>query len=113
MMAMYKRGEPVIYRVTKASVKPGPRAQHVAPSPQGELYSYLIDKFWIVAEILDGDRLLLRTRRGKEHVIQQDDPNLRAARWWERMLYRNRFPVSASPVSSDDSVLRPKQRATG
>lgn len=113
MMAMYKRGEPVIYRVTKASVKPGPRAQHVAPSPQGELYSYLIDKFWVVAEILDGGRVLLRTRRGKEHVISQDDPNLRTARWWERLLYRGRFPQSFTSVTNDDSVLRPKHRATG
>ena len=113
---MFHRGEPVIYRLTKSSMKPGPRAQKVAPAPQGDSYSYLVEKFWVVRDILSDGRVVLATRRGKEHVIEADDPNLRRARWWERIVYRGRFPDMASrqePASRDplDSPVRPKQRS--
>ncbi len=112
---MYKKGEPVIYRLMKTSTRPGPRAQHVDPSPQGELYSYLVDKFWTVAEVMPDRRLRLQTRRGKEHVLSADDPNLRPARWWERLFYRDRFPQLDAAVempSPEAAPLtpRPKQR---
>lgn len=85
-------GEPVIYRVTKQSAHPGPRAQEIYPTPGGEQYTYIVDKFWVVADIEADGRLRLRTRRGKEHVIAPDDPNLRPPHWWERLLHRHRFP---------------------
>jgi hypothetical protein len=44
----------------------------------------------------DGTVVLL-TRRGKQHVVQCNNPRLRPAKWWERVLYRNRFP--SNPVS--------------
>jgi len=36
-------------------------------------------------------RLLLRTRRGKTHVVEPNDPNLRHATFWDRVRYRKRF----------------------
>ena len=131
---MFQRGEPVIYRLTKSSMKPGPRAQKVAPAPQGDTYSYLVEKFWVVRDVLSDGRVVLATRRGKEHVIDADDPNLRRARWWERIVYRSRFPGiergsreatsqrdaaspesalpdSASPNAGTlEALVRPKQR---
>ena len=87
----FKKGDLVIYRKTKHSASPGPRAQKVEPAPHGEDYSYLVEKFWVVAEA-DEETVLLRTRRGKEHRLSANNPNLRHARWWERWFYRNRFP---------------------
>ena len=88
----YRAGDPVIYRKRKHSTSPGPRAQDVDPAPHGEEYTYCVDKFWVVRERLENGSLLLATRRGKEHVVSPDDPNLRHPHWWERWLYRDRFP---------------------
>jgi len=87
-----KPGAPVIYRMTKHSQCPGPRAKEVSPSPNGDEYKYQVDKFWIVDEIQDDGQLVIRTRRGKTRVIPPSDKNLRPATWWELLLYRNQFP---------------------
>lgn len=76
---MYKPGNLVIYRMPKQTVRPGPRAKEVRPAVHGDTYSHIVDKFWIVAELREGDKLLLRTRRGKKHAVNADDPNLRHA----------------------------------
>ena len=81
----------VVYRKTKFGPKPGPRAKEVSPAEHGDLYSYLVEKYWVVTEVLPDGRLRLRTRKGKERTVSADDPNLRPARWWERLLRRGRF----------------------
>lgn len=88
----YSTGDPVIFRKFKHSSAPGPRAKQVAPAPHGEEYAYCVDKFWTVVDVRDDGQLLVTTRRGKENVVAVGDPNLRPARWWERLLYRDRFP---------------------
>ena len=91
MKANYQIGDWVIYRKSKQSPIPGPRAQQVSPSPRGEAYSYVVDKFWIVSEVVDENHVRLRTRRGKEHLVSTVDRTLRPVRFWERWLYRRRF----------------------
>lgn len=81
----------MVYRKSKRSTSPGPRAQGVMASTKGEKYSYVVDKFWVVEDVLPNRNVLLRTRRGKLHQVSADDINLRPARWIERVLYRNRF----------------------
>lgn len=92
MRSRYRRGDPVIFRMRKHSTHPGPRARNVKPAEKGEEYTYQVDKFWTVAEVLEDGRLRLKTRRGKEHVVDVEDEQLRPASWWERWLYRGRFP---------------------
>ena len=84
-------GDWVVYRKQKYSTSPGPRAQQVAAAPQGETYAYVVNKFWVVKQLLDDSQVQLVTRTGKEHTVQLSDPNLRPARWWERWLYASRF----------------------
>lgn len=86
-----RAGDWVIYRKTKFSTHPGPRAQNVLPAENGDEYAYTVDKFWIVADIRPDGSLLLKTRRGKEHSVRPNDPSLRKANWWERWRYRSRF----------------------
>ena len=88
----YKPGDLVIYTVTKQSPHPGPRARGIQPSEGGEDYAYVVDKFWMVLEVLGDDQLLLATRRGKRRTVLITDPMLRKAGWWQRLRYRNRFP---------------------
>ncbi len=88
----FKPGDPVIFRVTKQSTDPGPRAVDVHPAQSGETYSYQVDKFWIVSEVVSENSLQLVTRRGKQRLVSKDDLRLRHARWWERWLYADRFP---------------------
>jgi hypothetical protein len=97
MHTSYKVGDWVIYRVSKTSPRPGPRAQHVHPLPNGEAYSYTVDKYWIVAEIEDNGELLLRTRTGKEHHVSPTDRCLRKANLWERWARSTRFPADDGP----------------
>jgi hypothetical protein len=87
----YRPGDWVIFRKRKHSASPGPRAKDITPERNGEEYSYCVDKFWGVASLENGHVVLI-TRRGKQHTVDADDPNLRHARWWERLLYRDRFP---------------------
>lgn len=91
MRQAYAPGDWVVYRKSKRSSTPGPRAQHVVASSKGEKYSYVVDKFWVVESVLPGDQLLMRTRRGKCHQISAEDPNLRRANWFWRLVYRHRF----------------------
>ena len=85
-------GDLIVYHKRKLSAHPGPRAADVDPAPRGEHYSYYVDKYWIVVHVLSGGKLVTRTRRGKRHTLEIDDPALRRASWWERLLLRNRFP---------------------
>jgi hypothetical protein len=87
----FEPGDWVIFRKTKFSQRPGPRARHVAPATRGEEYSYVVDKFWIVRAVRDDGALELVTRKGKLHAMSPDDPRLRPLRWWERWTYRRRF----------------------
>ncbi|HEY8506538.1 MAG TPA: hypothetical protein VIL46_18290 [Gemmataceae bacterium] len=87
----YKPGDPVIYRKTKHGTHPGRRARQITPAPHGDTYSYVVEKLWVV-DAVEGDTLVLRTRRGKTHRVRAGDANVRPAHWWERWLYRGRFP---------------------
>jgi hypothetical protein len=87
----FQPGDPVIFRKTKHSERPGPRAKNVHPTPKGEQYVYEVDKFWVVVEARP-DTLLLITRRGKQHVVERTHPGLRRPNWLQRWLYRDRFP---------------------
>lgn len=86
-----KKGDWVVYRMHKYSTSPGPRAKEVSAAPRGETYSYVVDKFWVVNELLDDGRVQLVTRRGKQHTLPVGDPNLRLANWWVRWVYGGRF----------------------
>jgi hypothetical protein len=110
--AKFTAGDWVIYRKLKHSASPGPRAHHVSPSPNGELYSYFVDKFWIVQRVLPDGRLQLGTRTGKTNLIEPGDPHLRRARWWERWLYKNRFREIEAIISGSGDRIESRGRRT-
>ena len=95
-------GDWVVFRRTKFTTHPGPRAQAVEATENGDYYSYFIDKFWIVDEVLPDESVKLRTRRGKTHIVGMGDLSLRHATFWERLRYRARFAQlqSAEPPTS-------------
>ena len=69
-------------------------AKNVRPARHGDLYWYEVDKYWIVESVSEGG-LVLRTARGKSHVVPADDPNLRKPslkEWlWLHLLARERL----------------------
>ena len=95
MSAPFRPGDVVVYRKQKSSVHPGLHARDIQPAPHGDFYSYWVDKFWRVVAVQPDNTLVVRTRKGKQHTIAADDPNLRRAHWWERLLFRHRFPPRA------------------
>ena len=99
---MFRPNQPVVYVAVKRSVHPGPRARDIIPESQGEGYRYQVDKFWLVEEV-NGQTLKLRTRTGKTHDVDADDPSVRPASWWERVFYRSRFPSPKTSQTSSSS----------
>ncbi len=91
MRNQWSQGDWAIYRKSKVSTSPGPRATNVVASQKGDSYTYIVDKFWVVEELLPDDELRMRTARGKTHVVRQDDPCLRRPSLVQRMVWRNRF----------------------
>jgi hypothetical protein len=96
----FKAGDLVVFRRSKHTTHPGRRAQDVEATPHGDLYSYFVEKSWIVERVQDDGKLLLRTRRGKTHVVEPNDPNLRHATLWDRVRYRARFAELKEKSSS-------------
>lgn len=85
-------GDLVIYTVSKQGLHPGPGARDIQPVPNGEDYTYVVDKYWMVQQLADNGRIIIVTRRGKTREVSAGDPLLRKATWWQRLRYRDRFP---------------------
>jgi len=85
----------------------------VNPASSGEQYAYTVDKFWVVAQVLAGGDLLVNTRRGKSHRVSAGDPDLHRARWWERLLYRQRFTSIANGDSESPAIVAKAHRQAG
>ncbi len=98
-------GSKVIYKKSKSSVSPGPRATDIHPQPKGDGYRYSVEKFWTVIATHDDGTVTLLTRRGKQHRIRADDPQLRLANWWQRWLYQARFPSIDSEVVDGEETI--------
>ena len=84
----FQVGEQVIFRMSKRSVHPGPRAVHVRPELAGEGYQYEVDKFWTVRAVRD-KKVVLLTRRGKIRVVDASD-----------LALRRRTPVESIPPAN-------------
>lgn len=101
MIGSFRPYDWVIYRHQKYSLSPGKRAKRISPSRHGEMYSYQVDKYWIVRHVKDG-LLVLETRRGKQHTLPITDSRIRKANLWERLFFASRFP---SKSQSDNPVF--------
>lgn len=99
----WKRGDWAVYRKSKQGINPGRRAAQIMASPKGEMYGYVVDKFWVVDDVLEDGKLRLVTARGKTHTIDCDDPNLRKPGLLQKLLWRERF-VQVQAGRSDSSV---------
>ena len=108
---MYRPGDRVVYTATKHSSHPGPRAEAVAPEPNGEGYSYHVKKYWRVLDVRSDGTLIVVTRRGKQRSIPTSDAHLRPARWWETFFLGGRFPQSEAIQTGSGSSPLPPTRA--
>ena len=88
MRQVFQERDLVVYVKQKHGPHPSPRAHDVRPTPSGDDYDYVIDKYWVVERVLEDGRLLLRTPGGKLHEIAPDDPSLRRPTWRERVALR-------------------------
>jgi len=104
MTLPFRPGDRVVYRKRKYSSRPGPRAGEIQPAARGEDYTYHVDKFWTVLAVQPDGKIRIRTRRGKERLLEPDDPSLRKASFWEWLLLGYRFPTLGD-VSSDSGDL--------
>jgi hypothetical protein len=90
-----KVGDRIVYNKTKSSSHPGNRAREVFPCITGDNYTYVVEKYWVVADVLEDGRLVAKTRTGKFHFLNPSDLNLRKAGLVEKMRHHDRFPELA------------------
>lgn len=107
----FQIGDKVVLTLDKFGVSPGRRAKNVSPSPHGELYTYQVDKYWLVTEVRNDGNLVVKTRRGKVHTISTSDPRLRKANWLERWFFAKRFPALETNESSSSSAAQTSSSA--
>ncbi len=86
-----KVGDFVIVKKFKASTRPSPRAKDIDPAMHGDTYSYRIDKYWKVVQVLDDGSIEIETRRGKRHQIDTHNQEFRKANLLDRLFHRDRF----------------------
>jgi hypothetical protein len=96
----YRPGDKIVFSMEKVGTHPTLRAKRLMPSAHGEMYSYEVEKHWIVAEVRPDGHLVAQTRRGKRHVIAPDSPRLRLAHWWELWRHAHLFPSLERPASA-------------
>lgn len=104
----WSAGDWAIYIKQKQSAAPGPRARDVMPATHGETYSYLVEKCWVVLEVLDSGELKLITRRGKIHTISPNDPALRKPTLWQKLTLASRF--RSIPKTPEEIPLTEQQK---
>ena len=85
-------GAPIVYRMIERSTRPAPQGCDIRPAKRGELYHYLITKYWRVEKVLRDGSVVAITPLMEHHVLRSDDPNLRKANLLERLRYGGRFP---------------------
>ncbi|WP_153555776.1 hypothetical protein [Roseimaritima sediminicola] len=105
MTQPFRPGDWVVYRKTKRSPAPGPRARQVTASPKGDNYGYVVDKYWVVQDVSPEGTVRLLTRRGKQHELASDDPALRKAGPWVRFWQRERYQQIERQHGSTQSSL--------
>jgi len=86
------KGDRIIYKKNKISAHPTPRARDVHPSSGGDDYHYVVDKYWIVTDIIDEQTIEAMTRTGKKHRLSVRDPRLRKAGLFSRLFHYSHFP---------------------
>ncbi|MDQ3117398.1 MAG: hypothetical protein M3Q86_12455 [Verrucomicrobiota bacterium] len=90
-------GVPIVYRMAENSSRPpGPEARDIRPAERGDLYYFLIEKYWRVEQVLEDGRIVAVTPLMEHHLLRPDDPNLRRASLLERLRHGARFPRLAS-----------------
>ena len=55
------------------------------------MYSYGIDKYWKVVEVVDDQTIEIETRRGKRHRIEKNPSIMRKAGFLDKLLHKDRF----------------------
>lgn len=100
MIGSFSPNDWVVYTREKHSLSPGRRAKNITPSPHGEMYSYEVDKYWIVRQV-HGSEVVLETRRGKTHTLPAEDFRLRKANFWERIFFSQKFPPKTPRAESN------------
>lgn len=109
MAGDYHPGDYIVFQKTKSSSNPGPNAREVYPAPNGDTYHYSVKKYYRVLGVLPDRKVLVYTRQGRQHTLSCDDPSLRRAAWWERLLFRGRFPTlpagAGAPTESASTAM--------
>lgn len=96
----FRTGELVAFRRTEFATQPAPGARDIAPTPNGDGYSYFVTQYYCVVANRPGNKLVLRSRHGHEHELSADDPNLRKTNLLEKLFVSRQF-AAANRAATD------------
>ncbi len=102
MPQRFYTGDLLVYRRTEFGTHPAPDARNVAPSANGEGYTYCVTKYWLVMEQRDDQTLIVETRGGHHLEVNALDPNIRKANLFERLWVLRKFHDDNSPSQRRD-----------
>ena len=108
MRQKFKLGMLVVYRSQRHSTSPEPNAKGVFAAPHGDDYSYYVEEYARVAAVLPDGKLFICTKNGTQHTLQIEEPLLRRAGWWERLMLRKNFPACNDivvPIQPEGKIL--------
>ena len=108
MRRQFKLGMLVVYLIQRHSTSPEPNAKGVYAAPHGDSYSYYVEEYARVAAVLPDGNLIIHTIDGAQHTLPAEEPMLRRAGWWERLMLRKNFPPCTDIVvriEPDDKIL--------
>ena len=85
-------GAPIVYRLAESSTQPDRDGGELHSAERGDLYYYLITKYWRVEKVLQDGWVVAITPLMEHIYLRRDDPGLRKANLLERLRYGARFP---------------------
>jgi hypothetical protein len=108
MRRQFKLGMLVVYLIQRHSTSPESNAKGVYAAPHGDDYSYYVEEYARVAAVLPEGNLIIHTNTGAQYTLPAEEPMLRRAGWWERLMLRKNFPPCieiADRKQPEDKIL--------
>jgi hypothetical protein len=90
-MARFAVNDRVIYHQSEYSTRPAPNAHDVSAAERGEMYSYVVDRFWRVVCVNTDGTIDAVGSDGRLYNVPASDDRLERVRWWHRLTYRRFF----------------------
>ena len=107
MRRHYEINTLVVLLTQRYSPTPSPHAKGLYATPCGDDYSYYLEVYARVVAVLPEGKILVGTKTGEQYTLRNDEPSLRRASWWERLLFKKQFPPRTDTAGKTPATVLP------